>query len=152
MDLCDATAKIPQQGRKNKVAVECAVEKDSRTEKPQIADATRTHKDAKLQESSLHNQEIMMIYANAAVTFLYDEYNYRAVIGKEKKCSTKANRCEVSKTFRLHSTVALQQPGVQLQGQEHCAGQAVAQHFQVGCRVSILLGCRACEMTCDMLT
>ena len=65
----------------NKVAWECAVEKDSRTEKPQIADAARTHKDAKLQESSLHNQEIMMIDANAAVTFLYDEYNYRAVIG-----------------------------------------------------------------------
>jgi len=48
--LCDS--KNPQQGRKNKVAVECAVEKDSRTEKPQIADAARTHKDAKLQESS----------------------------------------------------------------------------------------------------
>ena len=38
----------------------------------------------------------------------------------------KANRGEVSKTFRLHSTVALQQPGVQLQRHEHCAGQAVA--------------------------
>ena len=50
--LCYATAKILQRGRKNKVAVERAVEKDSRTEKPQIADATRTHKDAKLQESS----------------------------------------------------------------------------------------------------
>ena len=37
---------------KNKVTVESAVEKDSRTEKPQIADAARTHKDAKLQESS----------------------------------------------------------------------------------------------------
>ena len=36
----------------NKVAGECAVEKDSRTEKSQIADAARTHKDAKLQESS----------------------------------------------------------------------------------------------------
>ena len=63
---------------------------------------------------------------------LYDDYNYRAGIGKEKKCSTKANRCEVSKTFRLHSTVALQQPGAQLQGHEYCAGQGVAQHFQVG--------------------
>ena len=63
---------------------------------------------------------------------LYDEYNYRAVIGKEKKCSTKANRCEVSKTYRLHSTVALQQPGTQLQGHAHCAGQGVAQYFQGG--------------------
>ena len=51
IDLCYATAKILQRGRKNKVAIECAVEKDSRTEKPQIADAARTHKDAKLQES-----------------------------------------------------------------------------------------------------
>ena len=33
MDLCDATAKIPQQGRKNKVAVECAVRKICRQEK-----------------------------------------------------------------------------------------------------------------------
>jgi len=31
--LCYATAKFLQRGRKNKVAVECAVEKDSRTEK-----------------------------------------------------------------------------------------------------------------------
>jgi len=52
IDLCYATAKILQRSRKNKVAVECAIEKDSRTEKPQIADAARTHKDAKLQESS----------------------------------------------------------------------------------------------------
>ena len=32
----------------------------------------------------------------------------------------------------LHSTVAFQQPGAQLQRHEHCAGQAVAQHFRVG--------------------
>ena len=53
-------------------------------------------------------------------------------MGKEKNAARKANRGEVIKTFRLHSTVALQQPGVQLQGHEHCAGQAVAQHLQVG--------------------
>ena len=62
---------------------------------------------------------------------LYDAYNYRAVIGKGKYAARKANRCEVSKTFRLKSTVAFQQPGAQLQWHEHCAGQAVAQHFQV---------------------
>ena len=50
--LCYATAKILQRGRKNKVAVECAAEKDSRTEKPQTADAARTHKDAKLHENN----------------------------------------------------------------------------------------------------
>jgi len=44
--------KILQRGRKNKVAVECAVEKDSRTEKPQTADAARMHKDAKLHENN----------------------------------------------------------------------------------------------------
>jgi len=62
----------------------------------------------------------------------YEENNYRAVIGKEKNAARKANRCEVSKTFRLKSTVAFQQPGVQLQKHEHCAGQAVAQHVQGG--------------------
>jgi len=50
--LCYATAKFLQRGRKNKVAVECAVEKDSRTEKPQTADAARMHKDAKLHENN----------------------------------------------------------------------------------------------------
>jgi len=63
---------------------------------------------------------------------LYDEDNYRAVIGKEKNAARKTNRCEVSKASRLYSTVALQQPGAQLQGHEHCAGQGVAQYFQVG--------------------
>ena len=40
----------------------------------------------------------------------------------------------VIKTFRLQSTGAFRQPGVQLQGHEHCAEQAqgVAQHFQEG--------------------
>ena len=38
----------------------------------------------------------------------------------------------LAKRFRLHSAVAFQQPEAQLQGHEHCAGQAVAQHFQVG--------------------
>jgi len=65
---------------------------------------------------------------------LYDEYNYRAVIGKGKNAARKANRGEVSKTFRHHSMVAFRQPGAQLQRHEHCAGQAVAQHFQVGLR------------------
>jgi len=60
------------------------------------------------------------------------DYNNRADIGKEKIAAPKANRCEDSKTFRLHSTVAFQQPGVQLQRHEHCAGQGVAQHFQAG--------------------
>ena len=44
--------KFCNMAEKNKDAVECAVEKDSRTEKPQINDAARTHKDAKLHESS----------------------------------------------------------------------------------------------------
>ena len=70
LGLCYATGKILQRGRKNKDAVECAVEKDSRTEKPQIADAARMHKDAKLHESSWHNQEMVMIYANTVVTFI----------------------------------------------------------------------------------
>ena len=51
---------------------------------------------------------------------------------KEKNAVRKANQCDVSKTFRLHSTVAFQQPGVQLQRHDHCTGQAVVQHFQVG--------------------
>jgi len=63
---------------------------------------------------------------------LYDDYNNRAIIGKEKNAARKANRCEVSKTFRIHSTVAFRQPGAQLQRHEHCAGQGVVQHFQVG--------------------
>jgi len=50
----------------------------------------------------------------------------------KKKAARKSNRCEVSKIFRLNSTVASQQPGAQLQKHEHCAEQAVAQHFQVG--------------------
>ena len=61
----------------------------------------------------------------------YDDYNNRTVIGK-KKNSAKTNRGEVSKTFKLNSTIAFQQPGAQLQGHEHCAGQGAAQHFQVG--------------------
>jgi len=65
---------------------------------------------------------------------LYDDFNNRSVMAKEKNAARKANRCEVSKTFRFHSTVAFQQPGAQLQRHEHCAGpgQGVAQHFQVG--------------------
>ena len=76
-------------------------------------------------------------------------------MGKEKNAARKANRGEVIKTFRLHSTVALQQPGVQLRGHEHCAGQAVAQHFQVEVspgKPGILLRSRASEMTCEMMT
>jgi len=53
-------------------------------------------------------------------------------MGQEKNASRKANRCEVSQTFGLSSTIAFQQPGAQLQRHEHCAGQGVAQHFQVG--------------------
>jgi len=53
-------------------------------------------------------------------------------MGKEKNTVRKANRCEVSKTFRLNSTIAFQQPGAQLQGHEHCAGEGIAPHFQVG--------------------
>jgi len=48
--LRNATAKILQLGRKNKVAAECAVEKDSRTEKN--ANLARTHKDAKFHENN----------------------------------------------------------------------------------------------------
>jgi len=53
-------------------------------------------------------------------------------MGKEKNAARKANRGEVSKTFRLYSAVALQQPGAQRQRHEHCAGQGVAQYFQIG--------------------
>ena len=53
---------------------------------------------------------------------LYDDYNNRAVMGKEKNAARKANRGEVNKTFRLNSTVGFQQPGAQLQGHDHCAG------------------------------
>jgi len=63
---------------------------------------------------------------------LYDEYNNRSVIDKGKNATREANRGEVSKTFRLHSAVASQQPGAQLQIHEHCAGQGIAQHFQSG--------------------
>ena len=49
-----------------------------------------------------------------------------------KNTARKASRGEVSKTFKLNSTIAFQQPGAQLQGHEHCAGQGVAQHIQVG--------------------
>ena len=54
-----------------------------------------------------------MIYANTVVS-LYDDYNNRAIMSKEKNAAQKGNRGEGSKTFRLHSTVAFQQPGVQL--------------------------------------
>jgi len=47
-------------------------------------------------------------------------------MGKEKNAARKANRCEVSKMFTFKSTTAFQQPGAQLQGYEHCAGQGVA--------------------------
>jgi len=53
-------------------------------------------------------------------------------MGKERNAARNANRFEISKMFRLHSTVALQQPGSQLQRHEHCAGQGVAPQFQVG--------------------
>jgi len=48
---------------------------------------------------------------------LYDDDNNWDVMGKEKNAARKANRCEVTKTFRLHSTVAFQQPGAQLAGE-----------------------------------
>jgi len=51
---------------------------------------------------------------------------------RKKIAARKANRYEDSKTFRLNSTVAFQQPGAQQQRHEHCAGQSVAQHFRVG--------------------
>jgi len=56
----------------------------------------------------------------------------RLLSARKKHAARKANRGEVSKTFRFHSTVEFQQPGVQLQRHEHRAGQAVAQHSQVG--------------------
>jgi len=70
----------------------------------------------------------------------------------KKKAARKPNRCEVSKTFRLNSTIAFQQPGAQLQGHEHCAGQGVAQHFQVGLPSQRSSGMLGWEMTCDMVT
>ena len=116
--------KVCNAAERNKVAWECAVEKKL----PYTANGSRTHKDAKLHEK---NQHYNGRYMRIRWVRLYDEY--KNVIGKEKKhAARKANRGEVSKTFRLHSAVAFQQPGVQLQGHEHCTGQAAAQHFQVG--------------------
>jgi len=50
----------------------------------------------------------------------------------EKYAERKANRYEVSKKFRLHSMVALQRPGAQLQRHVYCTGQGEAQHIDVG--------------------
>ena len=69
--LCYATAKILQRGRKNKVTVELAVGKIAARKNRDTADTPRTHKDAKLHESSWHNQELMIIYANTSVTFIW---------------------------------------------------------------------------------
>ena len=50
--LCYATAKILQGGRKNKGTAERAVGKIAARKNCETADTSRTHKDAKLHESS----------------------------------------------------------------------------------------------------
>ena len=58
----------------------------------------------------------MMIYANAAVTFVYDEYNYRAVIGKEKNAARKQTDVRLAKRLGFIQRLRFSNLGLNYRG------------------------------------